>query len=306
MVVSLVPQTSSKTPEDLFSDVFNAFQTQPRLSDICGSIRTVKPRSGLTNRVYRLETERGEFFLRLPRAETAGMVDRHAEAHNLACATDLGLALPALLCDPETGVLVTRSVEGTGEVSGDFPVQLGVILGRLHSSDIGFQGTLDADAVFLAQKRSLSVSSDHWREMQHLDRLLTAARSRALSEGSPMKVPSHGDLSPGNCLATADRLWLIDWEYSGMADPAWDLAYAILEHGFTKGQEAGFLEAYRIGGAANDCPSLEQLEIMKARCDAVSALWALEQVDNGREASTFLPFALERRDRALARLKTVS
>ena len=51
---------------------------------------------------------------------------------------------------------------------------------------------------------------------------------RLVLEASPAAlVPCHNDPWPGNLL-DADgpdgRIYLIDWEYSGMNDPMWDLA----------------------------------------------------------------------------------
>ncbi len=102
------------------------------------------------------------------------------------------------------------------------------------------------------------------------------------------------------------RIWLIDWEYSAMAEPAWDLAYASLEHGLSPAQETRFLEAYRHSAGERLCPSSRDLEIMKAKCDVVSALWGLEQVLKGSDKMDFLAFAHARRDRALAAVLRVT
>ena len=40
------------------------------------------------------------------------------------------------------------------------------------------------------------------------------------------------------------RLYLIDWEYSSMNDPMWDLAALFLESEFTKQEEDAFLSYY--------------------------------------------------------------
>ena len=39
------------------------------------------------------------------------------------------------------------------------------------------------------------------------------------------QVPTHGDPVPSNFMILADQLMLFDWEYSGLNDPAWDLAF---------------------------------------------------------------------------------
>ena len=46
---------------------------------------------------------------------------------------------------------------------------------------------------------------------------------------------AHGDFQPANILVDADRLWLIDWEYSGRRQAAYDVLTFMLESRFTRG-----------------------------------------------------------------------
>ncbi|POF29731.1 choline kinase family protein [Roseibium marinum] len=287
------------------ADILKAFERHPDLLEICGAPGRAVPQAGLTNRVYRLEAERGLFFLRLPRPENAGLIDRQAEARNLGLAAELGLALPPLYVHPGEGILVTGAVDVMDCAPEDFPSRLGDTLGRLHGSGAEFAGVLDPDDVYRAQRDFLASAAELRPEIAPLDQALRELANRPADAGAIRRVPVHGDLSPGNCLWTPDRLWLIDWEYSAMADPAWDLAYAILEHGFSEVQESAFLAAYKAKQPTSLVPAGDRLEAMKARCDAVSALWALEQVARGRDAGIFLPFARGRRDRALARVRVL-
>jgi len=259
--------------------------------------------SGLTNRVFRVRAERGAFFLRLPYPEAAGVIDRAAEAHNLTLAAACDLALPPVYCDAASGVLMTRAVAALEPPPTDLPAQLGAVLAKLHMSGAGFQGRIDPQAVFHAQAARLPLSGALVAEWQDLCQAIEALAARQEPDGEAPLVPSHGDPSPGNCLPVLGRVWLIDWEYSAMAAPAWDIAYALVEHDFDEAQERSFLQSYSAAGAAALHPAPAQLDVMKARCDAVSALWAFEQVAAGRDRSVFLPFARERQGRALRRLQ---
>ena len=159
--------------------------------------------------------------------------------------------------------------------------------------------------VYRAQKSAISHRPELLKEVVELDSLLGVFLARNEEpHHTESLVPSHGDLSPGNCLATPDRIWLIDWEYSGMSVPAWDLAYAILENDFSSADELVFLESYTRAGSKRFLPSPRYLDFMKSQCDAVSALWALEQIARGRGATRFLPFARDRVQRALRRLRS--
>lgn len=292
-----MPQLPSEKPDPLPPDLAGVFDRFPQLREVCGAPLSAELRSGLTNRVYAVRANCGDFFLRLPETGSASTINRIAEAHNLALAVSLGLALPPLFCDTASGVLVTRAVDGPGQPPADLPRQVGAALGRLHSSGAAFREKLDPDEVLRTQRRALDPFPALLVQVAELSQKLAAV---PVGDEAVALVPSHGDLSPGNVLPASERLWLIDWEYSAMADPAWDLAYAILEHDFDAVQERLFLEGYCAAGAARPAPA--RLEVMKAKCDAVSASWALEQLAAGRESEVYRPFAAARRDRALHRL----
>ncbi|WP_162009336.1 choline kinase family protein [Labrenzia sp. CE80] len=265
-----------------------AIERHPQLAAITGKLIAARRLPGLTNRVYRIECANGDFVLRLPRVETAMLIDRHAERANLLAAAERGVALAPLLCDVATGVLLSPALDELPDLVS--PAALGGLVGRLHGQVEGFEGALDL-------KMLLQVPS-------HLDDSLQnrfAPLERALAE-HPVKtdaplVASHCDLSPGNILMTASGPTLIDFEYSGMAPPAWDLAYAVLEHGYDQSSESGFLEAY--AAADGNLPEPEALKGMKMHCDAVSSLWALGQAASGNDAEDFLDFAERRIARAL-------
>ncbi|WP_269580702.1 choline/ethanolamine kinase family protein [Roseibium sp. Sym1] len=293
-----MPQLTSETPDVAAAELVEAFRAFPQLKDLCGEPHAAVLQPGLTNRVFRLQAELGDFFLRLPAPGSAGTVNRMAEAHNLKLAVELDLAVPALFCDVSSGILLTRALIVADRPPANLAWRIGAVLGRLHASGAVFQDVLSPDAVLATQRQSLSGQPGLLRDFALLERALVDAGG---GEETLVRVPSHGDPSPGNFLATADRLWLIDWEYSAMADPAWDLAYAILEHGFTGDREGHLLEGYRAAGAL--CPTPARLEVMKAKCDAVSACWALEQLAAGREEEIYRPFAAARHDRALRRLQ---
>lgn len=303
---SLLPHKPADVPDMSHAVVLEAFAAIPELKAHCGAVREVASRDGLTNRVFLLEAEKGRFFLRIPAREDEGRIDRHAEAVNLEIAAGLGLAVPPLVCVPEAGILLTREVEHLVADRSGLPEALGRAVAKLHSCAEAFRGQLDPDAVCAARLALLAGNAI----LEEAAQPLVAALSRAalkpdLGTGA-VCVPSHGDLSGGNCLMTAGRLWLIDWEYSAMAEPAWDLAYATVENGFSGIEESRFLQAYRDGGGRDFCPSVRDLAFMKARCDAVSALWAYGEAASGRDKLPLLAFARERRDRALSRMAALS
>jgi len=272
-----------------------ALGENPDLQTLLGSVQSAVPLSGLTNRVYRVTSPAGSFALRLPRPENAGLIDREAEAHNLALACEHGLAPPVLFVDPRSGILLTRTVAQDDPPKSVTPGELGRVVARLHSAPMRFRGSIDPDGLVARQRACLAGRPDLVSRFDPLTDMLERLGPVADTHGA---VPSHGDLSPGNVLAATDGPVLIDWEYSAMASPAWDLAYAIQEHDFDAMAERDFLDGYEENGNAITGLRREVLK-MKIRCDAVSVLWALGQAVNGNEAADFDAFARTRLERAL-------
>ncbi len=81
-------------------------------------------------------------------------------------------------------------------------------------------------------------------------------------------VPSHCDLVPENCLDTGSRMFLIDWEYARMNDPAWDLAYLCVEGAFNAAQEPLLLASYE-----DDSMTYGRLQVFKLLTCTLNALW---------------------------------
>ena len=50
-------------------------------------------------------------------------------------------------------------------------------------------------------------------------------------------VACHCDPLCENFLDTGERMWMVDWEYSGMNDPMWDLGDLSVEAGFDAAQD---------------------------------------------------------------------
>ena len=62
------------------------------------------------------------------------------------------------------------------------------------------------------------------------------ARTRSPQHPVPLK-PCHCDPLCENFLDTGERMWIVDWEYSGMNDPMWDLGDLSVEGGFDAAQD---------------------------------------------------------------------
>ena len=185
----------------------------------------------LTNVSYKVTTGGAAYVLRLAGEGTSDYIDRAAEKHNAQVAAEAGVNAEVVYFDAREGTMVTRFVEGVCMNAGDgfcrdsgAPVRAARALKRVHSLGRLFRSRFD---VFAAIDGYLDLLRG-WRTPVPEDYYEVGRRARAVRlalEASPAAlVPCHNDPWPGNLLDADGRIYLIDWEYSGMNDPLWDLA----------------------------------------------------------------------------------
>ena len=122
---------------------------------------------------------------------------------------------------------------------------------------------------------------------------------RAALDAHPATLaPCHCDPLCENFLDTGERMWIVDWEYSGMNDPLWDLGDLSVEGEFGPEQDGELLAAYF--GGPPPAAAGGRMVAYKAMCDLLWTLWGLIQHANGNPADDFWAYAINRFGRCRA------
>jgi thiamine kinase-like enzyme len=173
---------------------------------------------GLVNTSYRVRREGRQYVLRVASASSLKLgLDRAWEMQVLQVASGAGLAPRIEYCDPAAGILVVRWAPGRqwspNEVQQSENLQKIVELVRRIQA-------LPTSASARAMTPAAWVDFYGGRRMPGAGALLTAL------ERFPAATPvlCHGDLHRLNLLDTDGALLALDWEYSHVSDPLWDLA----------------------------------------------------------------------------------
>lgn len=247
------------------------FARIPALAALDPASIRVRPMPGHTNAMYALATPVGGFALRLPRPGAAALVDRQGERQALAAASRLGLAPPPLFFDPADGTMLTRCEPGRSprtarELCADQAAMaaLGRLLRRLHDAPIKLPWTFVATEVVGAHFARIDLPGLGRRLMR-----LAASLDRTAGQ----RVPAHDDVNPGNILWQGERPWLIDWEYAGMNDPAFDLATARIELALEDGAFTALLQ----GWGRDDAAWRERIEAQATLAHGIAGAWYLDQ-----------------------------
>src|ERR671916_330436 len=167
--------------------------------------------------------------------------------------------------------------------------------GTSNNIDRAFKSRFDAFAIidhYLELLRKLQAPLP--RGFEEMKREMDAVRRLLEAICIPL-TPCHNDLWPENFVEVGRRIYLIDWEYSGMNDPMWDLGNLSVEAGFRGEQERVMMEAY-CGGFVP--PRLyDRIVLYKAIGSFFWALWSIVQYANNNPATDFWTYALNRFER---------
>ena len=204
---------------------------------------------GLTNRNVKITTPEAVYVARCTDASSGMLgIDRDRECHNTRAAEQAGVGAPVIDYRPDLGILLLGYVEGKTLSNEDFQ-RPGVIakaataVRTLHSGP-RFRGRFD---MFERQPAYLKTVLDSGFRipadyLDHADTFADIARVLAVSDDET--VPCNNDLLAGNFIEDGDRIWLIDYEYSGNNDPCFELGNTWAECGLSTEQLDEFVTAY--------------------------------------------------------------
>lgn len=256
---------------------------------------TITRLGGLTNRVYRA----GDLCIRLPGAGTEEYINRRNEAVAAREAARAGVSPEVLHADPVTGIMVTRFIDGAVTMSPEgfrsragSPARAGEVLAKLHRSGAVFPFRFELFAMIEDYLRILSTKDVALPDGYHAVVKEAEGIKQVLAKHPAPLAPCHCDPLCENFLDTGERMWIVDWEYSGMNDPMWDLGDLSVEGGFDAAQDEEMLTAY-FGHEAN-AHDRGRMVIYKAMCDLLWTLWGLIQLANKNPADDFHAYANNR------------
>jgi len=266
---------------------------------------------GLTNRVFRIGLNGDTLCLRLPGAGTEEYINRAHEAVSARAAASAGVSPPLLHADPVSGIMVTRFVSAAATMTPALfksrkgaPGRAGAVFRKLHHSNATFPFRFELFQMIDDYLKLLGTKSVDLPQGYH-EVLREAETIRAALAAHPLPlVACHCDPLSENFLDTGDRMWVVDWEYSGMNDPMWDLGDLSVEAGFDAAQDEEMIAAY-FGGEPKP-GERGRIVIYKAMCDLLWTLWGLIQLANDNPADDFRAYAEKRFARCRALMATPS
>ncbi|MXN64431.1 phosphotransferase [Stappia sp. GBMRC 2046] len=289
--------------------VISALRKAPGFSDLKAEECSITRLGGLTNLVHRVSAPQGDVIVRIPGEGTEEYIDRAVEATNARAAHRAGVSPEVLWADAETGVMITRAIDGITTMTPDLfksrsgsPARAGQALAKLHRSGETFDFRFELFSMIDGYLKVLSTKDTDLPEGYH--GIVKAAEpvKEVLAASRVQLAPCHCDPLCENFLDDGEIMWIVDWEYSGMNDPLWDVGDLSVEAGMDERQEAELLRGYF--GRNPSAAEKGRVVIYKAMCDLLWTLWGLIQHADGNPAEDFWAYATTRFERCKALMQS--
>ena len=219
------------------------------------------------------------FFLRLSHEDTALLgIDRVAEYEAALAAAASGVGPEVVAHLPEHGCLITAWVAGEPLAEGDMEQEsvladVARVVSTIHAGP-ALPATFDAFRIVEAYRRvsverGVPIPEAYGPAHAHAERI-EAAFARA-----PVPArPCHNDLLSDNFLRGTDGFWLVDYEYSGMGDPFFDLGNLSINNGLSEASQETLL---RLMFGEPTQAHRARLQLMRIMSDYREAMWGVIQ-----------------------------
>ncbi|MGO4258500.1 phosphotransferase [Marmoricola sp. RAF53] len=175
-------------------------------------------------------------------------IDRDHEHHNSVAAAAAGVGAPVLDYLPDPGLMVVGWIEGRTYTEDD--LRAGTSLDRVAAAvralHAGPRFANDFD-MFALQPRYLEVVTERGFRLPARYRDFepqTARIRKAFAVRDEPTVPCNNDLLAGNIIDDGEKIWLIDYEYSGNNEATFELGDIWAESGLSLDQLDQLVEAY--------------------------------------------------------------
>ena len=262
----------------------------------------IKRLGGMTNLVHLVETKEINLIVRIAGKGTEEYINREIEFKNASAAWRAGVSAEIIWVDVKDGVMISKAINEIETMTPNLfglrkgsPARAGLALAKLHNSGEVFDFRFELFNMINDYLKILSTKNVDLPEGYH-DIVKAAEPVKELLEANPIPLtPCHCDPLCENFLDDGKNMWIVDWEYSGMNDPLWDLGDLSVEAGMNEDQENEMLKAYF--GKAPTQAQKGRVIIYKAMCDLLWTLWGLIQYADKNPAEDFWAYSIERFER---------
>lgn len=249
-----------------------------------GEYSDIQRLGGMTNHSYKVTRADGEKYLvRLPGEGTEELINRQDEKKSTELACKLGID-SELLYFGDDGKKVMKFIPDPQPMDESVMKreenlrQAAQIFRRLHTC--GEDTGVRFEVFEMAEAYKKIIRDNHvalYSDYEDVTKTIMDIKAAVDAEGDAPKVPCHNDCLVANWVLDCNgKMWLIDWEYSGMNEAMWDLSCLSIEAAFTEENDNALLTAYY--GRQATIEEKKRFIAAKLYVDYLWTLWGLTRV----------------------------
>lgn len=258
--------------------------------DVSGAVITKI--GGMSNKNFRVDVNGRSYVLRVPGNGSEGMVERASEEFNAAEACRIGINPEIRYFNPSSGVKLADFILNAETLNAatiqrhDNMRKIAAIYDTLHNSHIRLKNEFNIFKEIEKYDRLMEKAGaemyEGWEEVRPR---VMALEHHLNTLGVDLK-PCHNDALYDNFIKDPEgRIWLIDWEYSGMNDPMADFAALFIEAGFEKENEDYILDKYFRGEVPAN--AREKILCYQILWDYLWSQWTVIKEKKGDDFGTY-------------------
>ncbi|MDU2049508.1 MAG: choline/ethanolamine kinase family protein, partial [Clostridium perfringens] len=270
-------------------------------------IKEVSVAGGLTNNNYKVNVDGDYYIVRVPGVGTEKMISRKYEMINSKLASEQGINVDIAYFNEESGIKISKFIEDAETLTNRSSKKqenmklVSQIIKQLHESSIVFENEFNVFEEIELYEDIINQLNGKFFDDYIIVKEKVMNLKALIKEYGARYVPSHNDTLPDNFVKdTNGRLYLIDWEYSGINEEMWDLAAHTLEAEFSEEEEREFLRYYFGREATRE--ERVRLLINKICQDILWAIWTLIKEAEGEDFGTY---GIDRYNRAKINLNNL-
>lgn len=262
---------------------------------------------GMSNKNFLVETTHGEYVLRVPGNGAEGMVERSNEEFNAIEGCRMGINPTIRYFNAQTGIKLADFIENAETLNAatiqrpDNLSAIARIYRTLHYSRIRLKNEFNVfQEIEKYDRLIIKAHAQMYKGWDELKPQVMELEAHLNTIGVDLK-PCHNDAVPENFIKSPEgKLYLIDWEYSGMNDPMADLAALFIESDFSEESKDFLLARYFEG----NIPTMAREKIL---CYQVlwDCLWSQWTVIKEAKGDDFGSYGIDRFERARRNLQLI-